>query len=224
MFRFLLAIGIVSGPPSYVESGGVVSIEAENYTERIGEWMEVEGRNATILKSGISPEVRLYAVPGSALGGGLSGEVRMRDRTWVAWGFAGPGAIIGASLGHDPRKAAAFGYPAGAPLPGGGRARARLAFAPMPQEHLPELARLLRAALLWAGPPGARALLLTNLKQPTEQELRVAQVIKECGFEAFVHSAAETKRGSSAPSLWCCRHQCVTRRYVASWADSADPW
>jgi hypothetical protein len=191
MLTLLLAIGILAGPPSFVESGGIVSIEAENYTARSGEWMEVEGRNATILKRGTSPDFRLHAVEGSALSGGLAGETALPRDTWVSWGFAGPGATIGATLGHDSRKAAVFGYPEGAPLPGGGRAPARRAFAPMPQESVPEFARLLRAALEWAGPAGGRALLVTNLEQPSRQEEFLARLLAECGFEPVVRHAAE---------------------------------
>ncbi len=138
-------------PPTFLEKNGVVSIEAEHYTDMVGPWEEVEGRNATELNHGTSADHRMVVADAEhPLAGGLRGEIALPRNSRLQWGFPNEHANVAVVAGHDPRKAVVYGYEKGARLPGGFAAPGRRVSTMGPRENLPESIALFDAAIRWA--------------------------------------------------------------------------
>ncbi len=144
----LLPAGV---PPTFLEKNGIVSIEAEHYTDMVGPWEEVEGRNATELNHGTSVDHRMVVADAeNPLAGGLRGEIALPRNSRLQWGFPNEHAIVAVVAGHDPRKAVVYGYEKGARLPGGFVAPGRRVSTMGPRENLPDSIALFDAAIRWA--------------------------------------------------------------------------
>jgi hypothetical protein len=183
-------------PFTFVEKNGVVSMEAEHFTDNIGAWMEVEGRNANETNRGISPDYRLHVVDAKhSLTAGLAGEIKMPRNTWVAWGYPAPSATVAIRLGHEASKAAVFGFEKGSSMADGTKAPARRVFVPMPTPTVPELSQLAKAAVQWAADGAAtkRALLIIEEPEPTPAEVDLKKAIEQAGFSVTQVVSAEAK-------------------------------
>ena len=96
----------------------------------------------------------VVTAPQHPLAAGLSGTVTVFSATMeLAWARPGPAAVVVAAMPGDATKATVFGYPTGAPTPGGRARAARVGlFASWLHVHTLTNAgvRLLDAAVAWA--------------------------------------------------------------------------
>ncbi len=123
---FVATVGLVTGhgpvtereaATSFVEADGVVSIEAEHHSRRIGPWQLVEGRNAVAAGFGIVPEYRLHAIP-SALTPMAAASLEWPRQFPVAWGHPTGAAVSALVTDVDRSRSAMFAYDAGARMHG----------------------------------------------------------------------------------------------------------
>lgn len=164
----------------------MVAIEAEHYTDNVGAWEEVEGRNATEQGRGLTHDFRLaMRAPDHPLAAGLRGVVELPRNTPIPWAMPGSAATIVAAAGHDPAKAVVFGYERGAELPGGGRAIARRAVTTAPLGEVDAFRRLFSSAMAWAAEGSAkrRALLVLNEEERAPDDLAIEARLVADGFE-----------------------------------------
>lgn len=105
------------GVISFVEADGVVSIESEHYSRRIGAWQSVEGRNAGAGGFGIVPEYRLHVRP-SPFTPKTAASMEWPQQFPVAWGHTTAAAISPLVTDVDTSRSAIFAYEAGAQMHG----------------------------------------------------------------------------------------------------------
>lgn len=196
-----ISLAALAAPvPLFEERGGLVVIEAEHGTDNVGAWEEVEGRNATATHRGTTADVLLRLATGAhPFAGGMSGDVELPRGTMLPWGFAGEQAIVGWTLGHDPRKAAVFGYERGAAMPVG-RAPARRVLAPAWQPDAPAaLGTILDAAIRWAAAgEGKRVLVTNNQRDAVDEEKHLIARLEKLGFTVKVVPAEEARQEDAA--------------------------
>ena len=109
---------------TFLEQDGIISIEAENYTENRGAWEQVEGRNAYPfeLRGIFNAEVNslLIANIDGIIPTALKGEVVIsQDPVMIGAGKTNEYATVIASFTDDPDHAAVFAYKKGVQMPGG---------------------------------------------------------------------------------------------------------
>ncbi len=194
---FLAATSLIAShtPPTFHERDGIVSIEAEHYTDMVGAWEEVEGRNATELNHGTSLDHRLLVrEPGHALAAGLSGELSLGRNLPLHWGFAGNEAAVVAVAAHDPRKAVVFGYEKKARLPDGRPAPDRRVLTLAPRPDVPASLALFDAAVAWATRDEKKprtALLVVSEEHISAFDTQIAQRLEAAGFAVETVGPAE---------------------------------
>lgn len=190
---------VFASPSTFVERNGVVSIEAEHATDRVGPWEEVEGRNAHELNHGTSLDHRaIVRAPSHPLAAGLSGEIRFARNLPLHWGFPGEHAATVVVAAHDPRKAIVYGYERGAVLPDGRRAPGRRIHTTAPRAEAPETGALFDAALAWAAEGNAAprtALLIVAGAEPSTSDQEIARRLGAGGFAVTTLTPAEVTGG-----------------------------
>jgi hypothetical protein len=107
MIIFLFFTLFANAQPYYVQTDGVVSIEAEHFTTCFGEWEEVEGRNAEPMeKQGQGVDAQKGIISG--------GFVELADvDVRVGWGIPFESANVTAYAGNRMLKASVFDYLSG---------------------------------------------------------------------------------------------------------------
>lgn len=112
---------------TFVEKDGVVTIEAEHYTDNTGPWEEVEGRNALTAELqgiGFWGDTALAIKAKHAITRGMDSVIYISDRVEkFRWAYPGKSAQTLVTLKANPKSAVLFIYPKGALLPDGTKAR-----------------------------------------------------------------------------------------------------
>lgn len=116
---------------TFVEQDGVISVEAEHYTENKGAWEQVEGRNAYPfeLRGIFNAEVNslLIANIEGIIPTALQQEVIIsKEPVLIGAGKTNENALVLASFTGDPDHAAVFAYKKGSQMPGAKAAGTRI--------------------------------------------------------------------------------------------------
>ncbi len=187
---FLLFPGVFAKKYTFIEKNGVVSIEAEHYTNNVGPWEEVEGRNAVNIEyqgmGMIQDSIIIIQTPNHPAVEGFIGNVKVTSKSGALnWGFPNQFAQILASVRSAPDKAAIFTYDQYDSMPGLIAPSRRAGFFLRTSEVTPAGWALFEHLVEWmisGAPEQKKAILLANSTRPGKMDQQIIHHLRNLGM------------------------------------------
>jgi hypothetical protein len=191
---------------TFLEINGVVSIEAEHYTENTGPWEEVEGRNAVSIDDaglGSFVETKVLIRDGDhPAAGGLTGVVSLVENDEpINWGVPNENAQNIAVSEKIPSRSIIFIYEKNSNMPGLRAPDKRIGMFIRSANVTLEGWKIFTAVIKWAvkNQPDSlkEVLLVTHSRDSNEMDFAIQENLEKLGFQVHIKQDDEVTRSDA---------------------------